>query len=155
QADLRQNGVNMVGAATLSSPQAVAVDHDGHLYVADTSNHRVLGWASATAFQNGDPATIVLGQPNPQQSNQYAIGTKGFSFPFSVSAGPVTGHLYLAHVRHRPRPRLPQAVPHPARGGPGAGYGQPGFGPPSGHSRRGTEHTMNGPRGVSVDAQGN
>src|SRR5579872_5994722 len=57
QTDLRQNGVNMVGAGTLSAPQAVAVDHDGHLYVADTSNHRVLGWASATGFQNGDPAT--------------------------------------------------------------------------------------------------
>src|SRR5712691_3040415 len=85
QTDLRHNGVNIVGAGTLSSPQAVAVDHDGHLYVADTSNHRVLAWASATGFQNGDPATIVLGQPSPQQSNQYGIGAKGFSFPFSVS----------------------------------------------------------------------
>src|SRR5690349_13633782 len=78
QYDLRQNGVNIVGAGTLSTPQAVAVDHDGHLYVADTFNHRVLAWASATGFQNGNPATIVLGQPNPQQSNQYGIGVKGF-----------------------------------------------------------------------------
>src|SRR2546426_7708253 len=78
QTDLRQNGVNMVGAGTLSSPQAVAVDHDGHLYVADTFNHRVLAWSSATGFQNGDPATIVLGQPSPQQSNEYGIGPKGF-----------------------------------------------------------------------------
>src|SRR5579872_7473005 len=63
QMDLRQNGTNMVGAGTLASPQGVTVDHDGHLYVADTSNHRVLAWISATAFQNADPATLVLGQP--------------------------------------------------------------------------------------------
>src|SRR5579863_7616100 len=64
QMDLRQNGTNMVGAGTMSSPQGVAVDHDGHLFVADTSNHRVLAWTGATAFQNADPATLVLGQPN-------------------------------------------------------------------------------------------
>src|SRR5713101_3783048 len=76
QPDLRQNGVNMVEVGTLSSPQGVAVDSNGHLYVADTFNHRVLAWPSTLAFQNGAPATLVLGQPSSHNSGQYGIGVK-------------------------------------------------------------------------------
>src|SRR6266851_4431710 len=155
QADLRQNGVNMVGAGTLSSPQAVAVDHDGHLYVADTSNHRVLGWASAIGFQNGAPASIVLGQPNLQQSNQYGIGTKGFAFPWSVSVDPITGNLYVADLGNSRVLRFPKPFANPTRVEPDAVYGQPDFATRSANSSGITEHTMNGPRGVSVDGQGN
>jgi len=155
QTDLRHNGVNIVGAGTLSSPQAVAVDHDGHLYVADTSNHRVLAWASTTGFQNGDSATIVLGQPSPQQSNQYGIGTKGFSFPFSVSVDPITGNLYVADFGNSRVLRFPKPFANPTRVEPDAVYGQPDFATRSPNSSGITEHTMNGPRGVSVDGQGN
>src|ERR1700730_7756974 len=78
QPDLRQNGVNIVDAGALSSPQAVTVDSAGHLYVADTLNHRVLAWSSAVAFQTGDQATLVLGQATPRNSGQLGIGAKGF-----------------------------------------------------------------------------
>ena len=155
QTDLRQNGVNMVGPGTLSSPQAVAVDHDGHLYVADTSNHRVLGWANAAGFQNGAPASIVLGQPNPQQSNPYGIGTKGFAFPFSVSVDPITGNLYVADLNNSRVLRFPKPFANPTRVEPDAVYGQPDFATRSPNSSGVTEHTMNAPRGVAVDGQGN
>src|SRR5437899_3363537 len=94
QPDLRQNGVNMVAAGTLSGPSALALDANGHLYVADTFNHRVQAWVSSTAFQNGAPADLILGQPSPQHSNQLGIGVKGFSFPFSVAVDPISGNLY-------------------------------------------------------------
>lgn len=45
------------------SANGVAIDEaSGHLYVADSFNSRVLGWSSAAAFHNGDPANIVIGQ---------------------------------------------------------------------------------------------
>ena len=46
-------------------PVPVAVDQtSAHLYVADQGNNRVLGWHSATSFTNGQPADIVIGQPD-------------------------------------------------------------------------------------------
>jgi hypothetical protein len=52
------------GATALSGPFGVAVDPAGHLYAADSINNRVLGWPSASAFNNGDPASLVIGQPD-------------------------------------------------------------------------------------------
>src|SRR5438270_14022970 len=93
QADLRQNGVNRVDGAGMSAPQGVAVDGQGHLYVADTYNHRVLGWTTAAGFQNGEAAALTLGQPDAQHSNQLGIGIKGFSFPWNLAVDPTTGNL--------------------------------------------------------------
>src|SRR5690242_11177201 len=155
QTDLRQNGVNMVGAGTLSSPQGVAVDRDGHLYVADTFNHRVLAWASVTGFQNGDSATIVLGQPSPRQSNPYGIGPKGFSFPMSLSVDPSTGNLYVADFGNSRVLRFPKPFANLTGVEPDAVYGQPDFATHSANSSGVTAHTINQPRGVSVDGQGN
>ncbi len=42
----------------------IAVGTSGRLYVADGNNGRVLGWPSAASFQNGDPADVVVGQPD-------------------------------------------------------------------------------------------
>ncbi len=145
----------MVGAGTLSSPQGVAVDHDGHLYVADTFNHRVLAWPSVSGFQNGDPAAIVLGQPSPQQSTQYGIGAKGFSFPLSLSVDPSTGNLYVADLGNNRILRFPKPFANQTRVEPDAVYGQPDFATHNANSSGVNDHTMNGPRGVVVDGQGN
>lgn len=44
------------------SPQGIAVDGSGNLYVADGSNHRVLRFNNAAAKSNGAPADAVFGQ---------------------------------------------------------------------------------------------
>src|SRR5579872_1642141 len=155
QVDLRQNGTNMVGAGTLNSPQSVTVDHNGHLYVADSQNHRVLAWTSAAGFQNGDPATLILGQPNSQQSNPLGIGTKGFNFPQSVSVDPVTGNLYVADLGDNRVLRFPAPFANPTRVEPDAVYGQPDFATRSPNSGGISEHFLYAPRGVALDAQGN
>jgi NHL repeat len=71
QTDLDHNMDNFGGAAalqlanpasTLTLAAMPAIDSNDHIYVADTVNSRVLGWSSASAFANGDPATIVIGQ---------------------------------------------------------------------------------------------
>ena len=48
----------------LSNAAHVAVAPDGRIYVSDADNHRVLSWASAAMFTNGQPADMVLGQPD-------------------------------------------------------------------------------------------
>jgi len=155
QMDLRQNGTNMVGAGTMASPQGVAVDHDGHLYVADTSNHRVLAWTSASAFQNADPATLVLGQPNAQQSGPYGLGAKGFDFPQGLAVDPVTGNLYVADVGNSRVLRFPKPFANATHVEPDAVFGQPDFATRAPNSGGLTEHSLNLPRAVAVDAQGN
>ena len=35
-----------------------------HLYLSDTKNNRVLGWRDLATFVNGEPADLVLGQPD-------------------------------------------------------------------------------------------
>lgn len=52
-------------AATLFGPGGVVVDpHSGRLFVADTSNGRVLSWPSASAQADGQKADLVIGEPD-------------------------------------------------------------------------------------------
>ncbi len=155
QTDLYQNGVNMVSADTLASPEAVAVDSAGHLYVTDTSNHRVLAWTSAAGFQNGQAAELVLGQPNPQQSNQHGIGPNGLSYPWGAAVDPITGDLYVADSGDNRVVRFPKPFANPTSVQPDAVYGQPDFATVAPDSSGITQHTLYGPRGVAFDAQGN
>jgi uncharacterized protein (TIGR03437 family) len=58
---------NLVEGRELLNPSAVALDTNlspPALYVSDTGNNRVLGFRSATGFVNGQPADLVLGQPD-------------------------------------------------------------------------------------------
>ena len=106
QPDLRQNGVNRVLGAELNSPSGIAIDlREGHqrLYVADTRNHRVLAWQDTLAFQAGEPATLVLGQPSPQHSGPLGIGVKGFVSPLGMAVDPLNGNLYVADFGNRDR----------------------------------------------------
>src|SRR5579859_53155 len=47
-----------------SQPPGIAIDPKGHLYVVDQFANRVLGWPDAATFANGDPASIVIDQPD-------------------------------------------------------------------------------------------
>ena len=62
QIDLSHNTPDFGGPAALNGPVASTVDAQGHLYVVDQGNNRVLGYASAAAFKNGAPADIVIGE---------------------------------------------------------------------------------------------
>jgi len=154
QPDLRQNAVNMVGPAALNSPQAVAVDSSGHLYVADTLNHRVLGWENVASFQNGAPATLVLGQQNFQQTAPNGVGAKGLNGPGGLGVDPTTGNLYVADVGNNRVVRFPHPFASPSNVEPDAVYGQPDFIKRTANTGGISNKTMNVPRAVACDSHG-
>ena len=155
QADLRQNAVNMVGPSSLNSPQGVAVDAAGHLYVSDALNNRVLGWANETSLQNGEPAALVLGQSNFRHTIPNGLGPKGLTIPGGLAVDPITGNLYVADLGNNRVVRFPHPFVSGSGTSPDAVYGQPDFtkrGPNTGGI---SNKTMSGPRGVACDSQGN
>ncbi len=102
------NGVNSAKASGLYWPTAAAVDFSispNRLYVADTNNSRVLGWHSITAFVDGGPADLVIGQPDfiSVACNQSRTDAEGnplaaadtLCLPQGVAVDP-SGNLYVA-----------------------------------------------------------
>jgi sugar lactone lactonase YvrE len=66
-----QAAANLVDRDGLQFPSAMALDlssSPARLYVVDSGNSRVLGWADAESFANGQPADLVLGQPDRWKS---------------------------------------------------------------------------------------
>jgi hypothetical protein len=43
---------------------AIAIDHHGHVYAADSEHDRVLAWNSISAHNNAILADFVIGQPD-------------------------------------------------------------------------------------------
>ncbi len=95
---------NLVEGRELNGPQGIALDlstNPPHIYVADTSNNRVLGWKSATTFANGAYADIVIGQndlltttPQGPGNSSSTLKSSGFTAPMgmAVDGG---GNLYV------------------------------------------------------------
>jgi uncharacterized protein (TIGR03437 family) len=158
QPDLRQNGVNMVQGVEMYNPAGVALDaRDGviHLYVSDSRNHRVLAWQDVRSFQNGDAPALVLGQSSPQSSTPLGIGVKGFNVPFGMAVDPMTGNLYVADTGNNRVLRFPAPFANQSRVEPDAVYGQPNFGTNTANPGGASRASMNAPRGVGFDSQGN
>lgn len=105
QGGLTHVGLNMVDGAGLSSPMGVAVDatvSPPRLYVTDASNHRVLGWRDLAAFASGDPATLVVGQPDLYSSscNSQGISSSSLCGPRGVGVDGA-GRLYVADTTNQ------------------------------------------------------
>src|SRR4029077_16340311 len=85
-------------ASTMNNPYGVAIDKSStphHLYVADTSNNRVLGWNNAASFTNGQPADLVFGQPDFQSSAASSSTGSSMYAPQGVGVD-AHGNLYVA-----------------------------------------------------------
>jgi sugar lactone lactonase YvrE len=61
---------------TMFAPRGVCIAHDGSLWVADTGHHRVLGWPVLPG-QDGEPASLLLGQPSFCDEGRNAKGAPG------------------------------------------------------------------------------
>ncbi|MCS7041268.1 MAG: hypothetical protein NZR01_00575 [Bryobacteraceae bacterium] len=102
----------LVGTQRLSLPigPSMAVhypvnpDEPPHLYIADTGNHRVLGFWDARRFQFGQTADLVIGQVgltrslvNSPGNNPNAPTAEGLSLPSSVAVD-AEGNLWVADM---------------------------------------------------------
>jgi sugar lactone lactonase YvrE len=80
-------------ASTFFTPQAVAVDPSGNLFVADGSNNRILRFSNAAQKTSGADADGVLGQTDFTTNTRGTSATK-ISNPISLAADK-DGNLYV------------------------------------------------------------
>ena len=156
QVDLRHGGVNMVQGVELNGPLGIALDARGgqvHLYIADTSNSRVLAWADVNSYQIGDPPALVLGQPGAQYSNPLGIGAKGFNGPTGLAVDPSNGNLYVADSGDHRVLRFPAPFSNPSRIEPDLLYGQASFNTRT--AQPASASTLSLPRALTFDPSGN
>ncbi len=81
QSDMNSAGSG-AGLNQMNGPHHIAVDSDDRLYVADTSNHRVLIFNRAPASSNGSFAALTL--------------TSGLSTPRGLDVNLTTGDIWVA-----------------------------------------------------------
>lgn len=104
QSDMSNNGVNRIDTRGLANPWGLAVDRSStpnRLYVADSGNHRVLGWPNAQAFLSGAAATLVIGQPSGSSAtcNAGGRGASSLCNPAGLAVDGA-GVLYVADANN-------------------------------------------------------
>jgi hypothetical protein len=92
---LANRGALTPAANTLNWCYGVTI-HDGHLFVADSGNRRVLMWDKIPEA-NGSPADLVLGQRDTTTRADHgegAVGAAGMRWPHAVAMA--AGRLFVA-----------------------------------------------------------
>ena len=90
---------NWVDGRELFQPEGIALDTSTSppmVYVADTFNSRVMAWKNATGFSNGQPADLIIGQPDQFTTAAAGPGTtftSGLNFPVGLAV--LNGDLYV------------------------------------------------------------
>ena len=161
QPDFAHYNANSVDADGLFNPGQAAIDKNSspqHLYVADASNSRVLGWNNATAFANGAPADLVLGQPDllTGTSNTGGESLSSMNGPLGVAVDSKS-NLYVADTSNNrvlefTAPFAPCANSFPCVGGAAANvFGLTGSSTQSCVTPSST--TLCSPKGVALDSK--
>lgn len=161
QTNFTSNLANQGGAAgtagTLNGNRNIFISPtDGRLWVADTSNNRVLSWPTPQSFTNGQNADIVLGQANftaiDSNKGNAAPDATSLSGPRSVCVDSA-GRVYVADssnfrvLRYDPPIASNQAAVQV--------FGQSDFATAV-QNNGGTSNTsLSNPDGIAVDSNGN
>jgi uncharacterized protein (TIGR03437 family) len=136
QTDLAANGANRIKPGSIHAPFKIAIDYSQApfaLYVSDTNNHRVLGWRDAARFRSGDPAELVIGQPDFSTAipNIDAGGSQNpartsLAFPRGIAVD-TAGDLYVADSGNNRVLRYPRPFAQSGRVAPDRVIGQVDF----------------------------
>lgn len=161
QADFTANGANQIKPGSINAPYKIAIDYSRSpfaLYVSDTNNHRVLGWKDAVRFRDGDPADLVIGQPDFSTAIAN-IDTRGARKPSATSlASPkgivvdAGGNLYVADSDNHRVLRFLRPVDQSGRITPDIVVGQRDF--TSADSAAVSAASLKSPAGVAIGPEG-
>ncbi|MDQ6675796.1 MAG: NHL repeat-containing protein, partial [Acidobacteriota bacterium] len=103
---------NYIEGKELFNPTAIALDPSSNppaVYVADTTNNRVLGWKYSSQLTNGAPADVVLGQKDFFSTLPQGPGglVTGLNAPTGVTVDK-SGNVYVADTGNNRILRFPQ-----------------------------------------------
>jgi hypothetical protein len=146
-------------SAALYSPQGVAVDASGNLYIADTSNNVIRkvtpGGTITTVAGNGSPTCVYtsgVGWTGCYGGDGGPATSAELHAPYGVAVD-AFGNLYIAdYYNNRIRMVAPNGTITTVVGN---GYGVGIVGGYSGDGGPATSAELNNPSGVTVDASGN
>ena len=142
-----------VSATSLSSPFGVALDAQGNLYVADTTNSRVMEYDSPLTTNLS--ADLVFGQPDfsSASENQGSLpSANSLDFPTGLTLD-AQGNLYVAdHLNSRV---LEYNVPLAAERTADHVFGQPDFTANTDNNGGVGPTSLSRPYGAALDPQGN
>ncbi len=99
QPNFTDNPRNFINGLGLNGPTAVAIDTSvvpNRLYIADSTNNRILGYKDVTTLVNGGLADLVIGQPNFNSNgcNTGGLSAASLCVPDGVAVD-ASGNLYV------------------------------------------------------------
>jgi sugar lactone lactonase YvrE len=92
--------VGGLSAKSLCSPGGVALDGTGNLYVADTSNYRVLKYNAPFSSPGDTTADLVLGQPSFTAVGINFVDAVGLNSPSGVAVDANNNLFYIADTEN-------------------------------------------------------
>jgi uncharacterized protein (TIGR03437 family) len=138
-------------ATSLSSPQGIALDPSGNLYVADSGNNRVLRYPRPVNQSGRITPNAVLGQSNFTTGAAAGVSASSFLSPADVAIGP-NGELFVADAGNN---RVLEFLANFTSGAPAIQvYGQPNFFSGATSSSISAQ-TLTAPSGIFVDPSSN
>ncbi|HYF02644.1 MAG TPA: NHL repeat-containing protein, partial [Patescibacteria group bacterium] len=152
QADFTSTSANRggtVAANTLNLPYGVAV-HNGTLWIADASNHRVLKFNNAHSLSsNGPNADVVLGQAS-FTANSSAVAQNRMNLPRAVAVDS-SGNLWVADQSNNRVLRFDNAASKSSGANADGVLGQSNF---TTNTATTTQSSLGSPFGLAVDGDG-